>query len=167
MRLRPEWALLGHDAYANQHHGEVVMKRRPFLLGAFAGLLAFPSTAQKARVYRVGVLLDDLLPAFQAFRDRLLQLGYVEAQNLELLVRLAEGDQSKLATLAGDLVSADVDVIATYATPATLAAKAATSTIPIITAGVSDVAADRFFASLARPGGNLTGFITMASAAYR
>jgi putative tryptophan/tyrosine transport system substrate-binding protein len=112
------------------------MKRRQFLLVALAGLPTSPSTAQKARVYRVGVLLDDPLPAFQSFRDRLRQLGYVEAQNLELLVRLSEGDQSKFPALAADLVSADVDVIATYATPATLAAKAATSTIPIITAGV-------------------------------
>jgi putative tryptophan/tyrosine transport system substrate-binding protein len=142
------------------------MKRRQFLLVALAGLPTSPSTAQKARVYRVGVLLDDPLPAFQAFRDRLRQLGYVEAQNLELLVRLTEGDQSKFPALAADLVRADVDVIATYATPATLAAKAATLTIPIITAGVSDAAADRFFASLARPGGNLTGFITMSTAIY-
>ncbi len=152
--------------HAEAGHCEVSLKRRRFLLGALAVPLVFPSAAQNGRVYPVGVLLDDPLPAFQAFRDRLRQLGYAEGQNLELLLRLAEGDQSRFPTLAADLVRAEVNVIATYATPATLAAKAATSTIPIITAGVSDAAADRFFASLARPGGNLTGFITMSTAIY-
>ena len=73
--MLPERARLGHDVHAEAGHCEVSLKRRRFLLGALAVPLVFPSAAQNGRVYPVGVLLDDPLPAFQAFRDRLRQLA--------------------------------------------------------------------------------------------
>jgi putative ABC transport system substrate-binding protein len=106
------------------------------------------------------------LPALEAFRARLNQLSYTEGQNLQLIVRVANGDVRRLSLLAAELAAANVDCIITYASPATLAAKEATAKIPIVTAGVADSAASWFFESLARPGGNVTGFVTLGTEVY-
>jgi putative tryptophan/tyrosine transport system substrate-binding protein len=99
----------------------------------------------------------------ESFRQGLRELGYIEGQNIRLESRWAEGHQERLAELAADLVRLDVAVLVTESTPATLAAKQATPTIPIVTAAVGNLVAAGLVASLARPGGNVTGVTTFAS----
>jgi putative ABC transport system substrate-binding protein len=100
------------------------------------------------------------------FTDRLRELGYVEGKTLAIEWRFAEGRFDRLQVLAGELVKANVEVIVTSGTPATSAAKRATATIPIVAMSFGDPVASGFAKSLARPGGNVTGFSTMGGAVY-
>jgi ABC-type uncharacterized transport system substrate-binding protein len=142
--------------------------RRAFLarLGDLASgslLLPLAARAQQAgRVYRIGYLSLGSPAAeatrFDAFRAGLAALGYVEGKNLVIETRWLEGGKyDRLAELAAQLVDLKVDVIVTYATPGVLAAKRATTTIPIVMAVVADALASGLVSSLARPGGNVTG----------
>jgi putative ABC transport system substrate-binding protein len=97
-----------------------------------------------------------------AFREGLRQLGYVEGRNLIIKFAWAEGQQERHAALAGELVRLTPDVIVTAGTPGTLAAKQATPSIPIVTAIAGDAVATGLVASLAKPGGNVTGLSTLA-----
>jgi putative tryptophan/tyrosine transport system substrate-binding protein len=92
-----------------------------------------------------------------AFWDRLQELGYVEGQNLTVERRFADGHLERLPALMAEIVGQKIDVLVTYGTPAGLAAKHATSTIPIVVAAMGDPLGIGLVASLARPGGNLTG----------
>jgi putative ABC transport system substrate-binding protein len=94
---------------------------------------------------------------FAAFREGLRELGYVEGQNIKIESRWAEGNYDRLPGLAADLVRLKVDVIVTYGTPASQAAKRATGTIPIVMAAIIDPVAIGLVTGIARPGGNLTG----------
>ena len=98
----------------------------------------------------------------EAFREGLRQLGYVEGRNLIIKFAWAEGQQEHHPALARDLVRLTPDVILTAGTPATLAAKQATQSIPIVTAIAGDAVATGLVASLAKPGGNVTGLSTLA-----
>ena len=100
---------------------------------------------------------SDLAVLFAAFRQGLRELGYVEGQNIKIESRWAEGNYDRLPGLAADLVRLKVDVIVTYGTPASQAAKQATGTIPIVMAAIIDPVASGLVTSIARPGGNLTG----------
>ncbi|MGH7344758.1 MAG: ABC transporter substrate-binding protein [Candidatus Rokuibacteriota bacterium] len=126
-----------------------------------------PTEAQHAvKVYRLGVL-ENVREAsntenLSAFREGLSALGYVEGKNYLIEYRSADGRNDRLSDLATELVRLDVDVIVTRGTPAALSAKHATRTIPIVMASSGDPAAEGVVASLARPGGNVTGFHMMA-----
>ena len=102
-------------------------------------------------------------PPLAALRQGLSETGYVEGQNLAMEYRFAEGHYDRLPALAAELVGRKVDVIVTPGTVPTRAAKRATSTIPIVFTGVGDPVGAGLVASLARPGGNLTGFSNSAA----
>ncbi len=121
---------------------------------------------QPAKVRRIGYLganFPTTNPArIEAFRQGLRELGYVEGKNVVIEWRYAEGKADRLPGLAAELVRLKVDVIVTAGAPATRPAKEATSTIPIVMAQDSDPVGNGFVASLARPGGNITGLATLA-----
>jgi putative ABC transport system substrate-binding protein len=140
------------------------MDRRVFLGSLAGGLLSAPLAAeaqQAGKVHRIG-FLGSTSPkshgAFvAAFRDGLRERGYVEGQHVLIEYRWAESDYGRLPALAAGLVGLNVDLILTHGTPGGRAAKAATTTIPIVIAISGDVDATGLVQSLAHPGGNLTG----------
>jgi len=135
-------------------------------LAAALALLAAPLAApaqQSGKTARVGILFFVTSPLLdEAFRQGLRELGYVEGQNIAIEYRSAEGKSERLPGLAAELVRLKVDVIVAASPPATEAAKQATSTIPIVFTVSGDPVAEGFVASLARPGGNLTGLATIS-----
>jgi putative ABC transport system substrate-binding protein len=136
-------------------------------LGTLSAQLA-AHAQQPAKVRRIGFLSPSSLSDprtqrfFEAFRQGLRELGHVEGQNIAIESRWAETKYERLPGLAAELVRLKVDVIVTYAPPAIQAAKEATGTIPIVMGGIIDPIATGFVASLARPGGNITGLSLMA-----
>ena len=146
------------------------MRRRKFitLLGA-ASTWPFASRAQQKAMPVIGFLGGSaspgpVAPLLAAFRQGLSETGYVEGQNLAIEYRWAEGRYDRLPAFAADLVDRKVDlIVATGGSPSALAAKNATSTIPIIFLGGSDLIAEGLAASLARPGGNLMGLLIFGS----
>jgi putative tryptophan/tyrosine transport system substrate-binding protein len=143
-----------------------VLTRRVFLGSLAGGLFAAPLAAEgQQAVARIGYLTNHVassphLP--EAFRQGLRDLGYVEGRNVMIEYRDAEGELERLRALAAELVALKVDVIVASAYPGTLAAKNATSTIPIIMVAVADPVRMGLIASLVRPGGNITGLTLLA-----
>jgi putative ABC transport system substrate-binding protein len=138
------------------------MKRRDLLIVFVASLSSFRAQAQQAKkVWRIGVLETTALamngPNFEALRKGLREMGYVEGQNLLFEYRTADGRNERFAELAKELAGMKVDLIVTRGTPATQAAKAATTVIPIVATAISDPVRTGLVKSLARPGGNVTG----------
>jgi ABC-type uncharacterized transport system substrate-binding protein len=139
------------------------MDRRRFLLTSLAGALAAPLGAgaqQAGRVYRIGFLgggsPSGNAPHVAALRLGLRDHGYLEGKNVTLEFRWAEGKYDRLPALAAELIRLNVDIIVTQGTPAALAAKQATTTIPVVMTIVGNPEA--VVTSLARPGGNVTGW---------
>ena len=133
------------------------MKRRDFIT-LLGGAAVWPLAArgqQVERLRRIGVI--DYTPMWEPFRNVLRDLGYVEGQNLAFEYRAAGGKTERLSAAASELVHMPVDVIVTYGTPSTAAAKHATTRIPIVMVGTGDPVQSGLVASLARPGGNVTG----------
>jgi putative ABC transport system substrate-binding protein len=159
--------------------GRTVISRRRFLTGVAIALAPMGAAAhaqeykaqQAGKVYRIG-LLDYSAPDparqpwWIAFRQQMREFGYVEGQNVRYEPRSAQGNNDQLAKLAADLVGLKVDLIVTAGTSAAIAAKRATSTIPIVMASGSDPVAVGLVASLRQPGGNVTGMTSINSELY-
>ncbi len=138
------------------------MRRRDFFFVIISATALGPvaSPAQQPKNPVVGVLVagsPDPSLALERFRQGLHDLGYVEGQNLHIEIRSAEGHSERLTELAAELVREKVDIIAAWLTLAVLAASRATNEIPIVMIGAADPVGVGLVASLARPGGNVTG----------
>ena len=145
------------------------MRRRDFIK-VIAGLAAAWPLAARAqtpagKIYRLGFLQPGKPPEplVEALRERLKELGYREGHNIAYEYRWAEGKNERLLELAKELVDVKVDVITTLSTPAALAAKNVTKTIPIVFTGVGDPVGAGVVPSLSHPGGNVTGISTLAT----
>ncbi len=143
-----------------------MMNRRAFVSGVGVAILGAPlagEAQQRGHVPRVGLLSDESASdssaplSFGALSNALRDLGWVDGRNFTFERRYSEGKDERLPDLAAELVRLKPDVIVTFGTPATRAAKNATETIPIVFARVGDPVGFGLVASLARPGGNLTG----------
>jgi ABC-type uncharacterized transport system substrate-binding protein len=139
------------------------MRRREFisLLGSAAAWPIAARAQRTAKIARIGFLgstfASNWVSQVEAFRSGLRELGYVEGENIAIEFRWAEEKYDHLADLAAELIRLKVDVLVTYGTPGSLVAKRATTTIPIVMVHSGDAVAAGIVASLARPGGNLTG----------
>jgi putative ABC transport system substrate-binding protein len=140
------------------------MKRREFLFALGAGALATPISSfaqQSSRVWRIGYLSPrvrmDSLPYERAFLQGMSELGYVEGKNVAVEWRFADGAYERLPYLAAELVRLNVDVIVAPSSSAIRAAQQATKTTPIVFISTGDPVGSGFVASLAQPGGNITG----------
>jgi putative ABC transport system substrate-binding protein len=138
----------------------MILRRRLFLVSTAALVLASRDAGadKAARKAKVAVLFAASLETYYAvFKTQLRSLGYVEGQNLLLEARWADGKVERLPALAAELVALKPDVVVASSTPAIRALKEATRTIPIVMATSADSVRSGFVASLARPGGNITG----------
>jgi len=140
------------------------MDRRAFISGIAGGLLAAPLAAEAqptGKVYRIGFILtatpNETGHLLKALNEGLRELGYVEGRNVVFERRYAEGRQERLPALAAELVRLNVDIFVTGSNPVIAAVKQVTATIPVVMAVSRDPVGSGFIASLARPGGNITG----------
>jgi ABC-type uncharacterized transport system substrate-binding protein len=152
--------------------------RRMVHLGAAVVALALSSIAaplavdaqQPQRLYRIGILDRTTpkisAPNLNAFRQGLRELGYVEGKDFAIEYRSVDGQDERYPHLAAELVRLKVDLILTRGTPAALAAKNATESIPVIMTSIGDPVGQGVVASLARPGGNVTGLTAVATELY-
>jgi len=139
-----------------------------FLVVLIAVALCTPAEAQQPKkVPRIGVLAAGsnfhTSPSDEAFLQGLRELGYIEGQNIGIVYRFAEGKVERFADLAAELVHLKVEIIVAAGTPAVLAARQATRTIPIVMASTGDPVASGLVVSLAHPGGNVTGLSNQLS----
>jgi putative ABC transport system substrate-binding protein len=144
------------------------MRRREFI-AALGCTVAWPFVAraqQASKVYRIGILSAGRAPPpkiLSAFVDGLRDLGWIDGKNIAFEQRYADNSLERLHDLAADLVRLGVDVIVAAGTLAPLAAKRATTSVPIVMTGAGDPLDSGLIASLARPGGNITGLSLMAA----
>jgi len=135
--------------------------------GSILGAPLVGEAQQAGKVPRVGLLTAGVSQdRIDAFREGLRQLGYLEGQNIAIEMRSSEGKSERLPSLATELVNLNVSVIVTSSSDTTRAAQDATTTIPIVMALSGDPVGAGFAASLARPGGNITGFTTLVTGLY-
>ncbi|HEY2922128.1 MAG TPA: ABC transporter substrate-binding protein [Candidatus Binatia bacterium] len=140
------------------------MKRQIIVLALSAMLFALCSAAdaqQTGKIYRIGFLDNSTASGIavlsEAFRQELTKLGWIEGKNIAIEYRFSDQKRERLPELAADLVRLKVDLIVTTGEPPALAAKGATTTIPIVMANAGDPVGSGLVGSLARPGGNVTG----------
>jgi putative ABC transport system substrate-binding protein len=146
------------------------IKRREFITLLVGAAAAWPLAArgqQREKLPTIGFLGAASASAMKSWLDafvaRLRELGWIEGRTVAIEIRWAEGRRERVAEIAAEFVQLKVDVIVTSATPPTLAAKQATAVIPIVFAAVSDPVGPGLVASLARPGGNVTGLANQTS----
>jgi putative ABC transport system substrate-binding protein len=147
---------------------EAVEMNKRYTMLALLALGASPLAAkaqQPGKVWRIGSLGTGSGPNenMEALREELRSLGYIEGRNLVIEYRWAAGKEERLPELAAELVALRVDIIVTQATLPVMAAKRATDTIPIIMTAPTDAVASGLVASLARPGGNITGMTFLST----
>lgn len=138
--------------------GGAVMRRRDVLKVFGGGALGWPLTAraqQPTKIPRIGIIDD--APIWNYFREELRNLGYIEGQSVVIEYRSAQGEPERLAQAASELAAKPVDVIVEFGSTGARAAQKATTTIPIVMIAIGDPVRAGFVASLARPGGNMTG----------
>jgi len=132
--------------------------------------ISLAEAQQPKKVYRIGVLertsMELNAANFEAFRQGLGEFGYVEGQNIVIEYRSADGRDERFPDLATELVGLKVDLILARGTPAALAAKNATGTIPVVMTGIGNPVGQGVVASLARPGGNVTGLSALSTELY-
>src|SRR5262245_16844626 len=136
------------------------MRRRKFITLLSGAAVAWPLAApgQRARkIWRIGYIGHEHFPSFDAFFESLGKLGYVEGQNIIIERRYAHGKAERFQEFAAEMVRIQADVIIVVTTPAALAAKSASTTIPIVIPMATDPLGTGLISSLARPGGNITG----------
>ena len=153
--------------------GQSTITRRGFLRGLGGASLAAPLVAQAQqsdKVYRIGMIertpIGINAANVRAFRQGLRELGYVEGEHFVLEYRSADGQDARFPGLAAELARLKVDLILTRGTPAALAVKNATVTIPVVIIGVGDPVGQGLVASLAHPGGNITGLSAAVTEIY-
>src|SRR6266568_4642439 len=164
--LQPGRKVLGFsDCTRRGPHGGH-MQRREFIIFLGGAAAAWPLIAraqQPTKVVRIGVLAYSAFPPLQRFAHKLREHGYIEGQNLRFESRFAEGRDDRYPALAAELIAVPVDIIVTWGTVAAIAAKQATSTIPIVMGAIGDPVDVGVVSNLARPGGNITGFANLAA----
>jgi ABC-type uncharacterized transport system substrate-binding protein len=134
------------------------MKRRDFITLLGGAAVAWPGGARaQEHVHRIGVLASQPLPPIQRFIRKLREYGYVEGQNLRLEMRFVEGHDERYPDFAAQLVKLPVDVIVTWGAQAAVAAKAATTAVPIVMGAIADPVSIGIVSNLAHPDGNITG----------
>jgi ABC-type uncharacterized transport system substrate-binding protein len=145
------------------------MKKKITFLTLCAVLVALSVSAQAqqtGKIFRIGFLdnstASGMAVLLEAFRQEMRKLGWIEGKNIAIEYRFGEGKSDRLPELAADLARLKVDVIVTSGGPTALAAKRATTTIPIVMTSSPDPVGEGLVTSLARPGGNLTGFSNLA-----
>jgi putative ABC transport system substrate-binding protein len=141
------------------------MTRREFiaLLGGAAAGSPLMARAQHPKIVTIGILAIEPWPPIDTFRQALNNLGYIEGKNVRFEYRYAKGHNERLPELANDLVGLNVDVIVTWGTDAVLAAKQATTTIPIVMGTAGDPLGSGIVTNLARPDANVTGLSSRAA----
>ncbi len=135
------------------------MRRREFI-ALIGGVVAWPRGAhaqQPGKTWRIGIIAHQHRKVFDALFERLRELGYIEGNNVTFERRYADGNAERFQQFAAELVRLRVDIIIVFTTPAALATKSATTTIPIVFPNAIDPVGAGVIASLARPGGNITG----------
>ncbi len=138
------------------------MRRREFVASLLLTAMMEHAQAQPpGKLVRIGVLMAEPFQPLQSLRQELHRLGYVEGQNLRFEYRFAEHRDDQYPALANELAALGVDLIVTFGTPATLAAKHATKTIPIVIGGIAEAVGTGVVSNLARPGENVTGFTSL------
>jgi putative ABC transport system substrate-binding protein len=135
------------------------MKRREFITALSGGLIAWPlaARAQRTKIWRIGYIGHQHFPTVDALFESLRELGYVEGQNIIIERRYAHGKVERFQEFAAEMVRLQADVIIVVTTPAALAAKSASTTIPIVIPIATDPVGTGLITSLPRPGGNITG----------
>jgi ABC-type uncharacterized transport system substrate-binding protein len=160
------WSRRAGNAARPRRRGDRVSSRREFITLLGSAAAAWPLTAvgqQAGKVYRIGFLANDpSIPtqaAGQAFLDGLRESGFIEGKNIQIERRFAEGRLDRYDELVTELVQLRMDIIVTSANNATLAVKRTTTRIPVVMMNVYDPVGQGIVASLAHPGGNITGVI--------
>ena len=134
------------------------MRRRDFIT-LLGGAAVWPIAARAQQgVHVVGILAPQPVPPIERFVRKLREYGYVEGENLRLVRRFSEGHDDRFPALAVELTAVPVGMIVTWGTPAAVAAKQATSSIPVVMGAIGDPVSVGIVSNLARPGGKITGF---------
>ena len=141
--------------------GEMWLKAFGMVFGLVAALSSAASLAQPNKPVRIGILMSEPSKPLDSMRDEMQRLGYIDGRNARYEYRFVRGVEQRYPALAAELVALPVDVIVTWGTPASIAAKQATGGIPIVMAAIGDPVGTGVVASLSRPGGNITGFSTV------